>query len=280
MDSGFIEGICNFSTDPSKRDNGEGRFQTHSHKTAEVTLLMHGQGYYASGEQNMEVAPCDLLLIPADLKHSYVCTKAWEGYSLHVYEQYIPPYCQYLMSLAFSQRPGLILKAALHPSAMERSLTAMRQIEEECRREEQTDYSNDLLRNALESLLLAYHTEVEETRHAEPNGDNPEEHLLQDALKEIHQNYHTSLKVSALAASHFLSESMFRKKFADRFGVSPKQYIISLRIDEAKRLLETSRKPVEFIASEVGFSSSSRFHDLFIKHVGMTPLEWRRNGSP
>jgi AraC-like DNA-binding protein len=61
--------------------------------------------------------------------------------------------------------------------------------------------------------------------------------------------------------------------------MSPKQYIISLRIDEAKRLLHTSRKPVEFIASEVGFSSSSRFHDLFVKHVGMTPMEWRRSGE-
>lgn len=278
MDIGFMDCIANFHTNPSDKDNKEGIFQSHSHLSAEITLLVRGEGFYAAGEQNVEVLPGDLLLIPADLKHSYVCIKAWEGYSLHIYDQNLPPYCQYLLSHAFSQRPGPILKASLTPGAAERALAAMHQIEEECSREENSEYSYDLLRNALETLLLAYHTGTCDQATEAPS-EHPEEQMIQDALKEIHQNYHTSLKVSDLAANHYLSESIFRKKFTDRIGMSPKQYIISLRIDEAKRLLHTSRKPVEFIASEVGFSSSSRFHDLFVKHVGMTPMEWRRSGE-
>jgi AraC-like DNA-binding protein len=279
MDIGFMDCIANFHTNPRDTENKEGLFQCHSHQSAELTLLIKGEGYYAAGEQNVEALPGDLLLIPANLKHSYVCINAWEGYSLHIYDQNIPAYCQYLMSHAFTQRQGPILKASLTPGAVERALAAMHQIEETCKRKEQTEYSYDLLRNALETLLLTYHTGTCDKAGKKVSSEHPEEQFIEDALKEIHQNYHMSLKVSDLAASHYLSESIFRKKFIKHVGVLPKQYIITLRIDEAKRLLLTSRKPVEFIASEVGFSSSSRFHDLFVKHVGMTPMEWRRTGE-
>jgi AraC-like DNA-binding protein len=59
-------------------------------------------------------------------------------------------------------------------------------------------------------------------------------------------------------------------------GVSPKQYIINLRLEEAKRLLQQTNKAIEYISSEVGFTSSSRFYDLFVKWVGVTPMEWRK----
>jgi AraC family L-rhamnose operon transcriptional activator RhaR len=95
--------------------------------------------------------------------------------------------------------------------------------------------------------------------------------------RDIHRRYNAPLKVSDLAARHFLSESILRPKFIDQLGVSPKQYIIDLRLNEAKKLLLQTDKPVEFISSEVGFTSSSRFHDLFLKHTGMTPMEWRRS---
>ncbi|GLX68924.1 AraC family transcriptional regulator [Paenibacillus glycanilyticus] len=270
--------IVNFHTNPSNKENKEGQFQLHSHSSAELTLLIKGEGYYSAGEQNVIALPGDLLLIPANLKHCYGCIRAWEGYSLHIYDQNIPSYCQYLLSHAFTQRPGPILKASLTPGAIERALTAMRQIREECGREEKNEYSYDVLRNGLETLLLAYHTGTCD-KIIEAALEHPEEQMIQDALKDIHQNYHMPLKVSDLAANHYLSESIFRKKFMDRVGVSPKQYIITLRIDEAKRLLHISRKPVEFIATEVGFSSSSRFHEVFVKHVGMTPMEWRRQGQ-
>jgi len=45
----------------------------------------------------------------------------------------------------------------------------------------------------------------------------------------------------------FLSESIFRKKFTERVGVPPKQYIIALRLNEAKRLLRNTDKPVRFL---------------------------------
>ncbi|SLJ94676.1 MULTISPECIES: helix-turn-helix transcriptional regulator [unclassified Paenibacillus] len=99
--------------------------------------------------------------------------------------------------------------------------------------------------------------------------------IVQEVLKEIHSSYYTPITVSELASRHFLSESNLRKKFTESVGVSPKQYIINLRLMEAKRMLQQTNKAVEMISSEVGFTSSSRFYDYFVRSVGVTPLEWR-----
>ncbi len=94
-------------------------------------------------------------------------------------------------------------------------------------------------------------------------------------LKEIHASYYTGITIGELASKHFLSESNLRKKFVEAMGISPKQYIINLRLMEAKRLLQQTDKAIESISSEVGFTSSSRFYEFFVKSSGITPLEWR-----
>lgn len=279
MGTGFIDHVTAFSSRTPNQEDRIGQFKTHRHPEAEITLLIKGEGYYASGEQNARVSAGNMILIPSAAPHSYVCIKHWEGYSLHLHELEMPAYPQYLFQQAFSQRTGPILKARLTGVHLERAAGAMKQLAQECREPSSEEFLPDLLRNSLETLLLAFHVCAVDSAAAEPSGDTGEEQLIKDAIKQIHQQYHTSLKVSDLAASHYLSESIFRKKFSERTGLSPKQYMISLRLQEAKRLLRLSAKPVEFIASEVGFSSSSRFHDLFVKNVGMTPLEWRKEGQ-
>jgi hypothetical protein len=66
--------------------------------------------------------------------------------------------------------------------------------------------------------------------------------IIQEVLKEIHSAYYTPITVSELASRHFLSASNLRKKFTETVGVTPKQYIINLRLMEAKRLLQQTNE--------------------------------------
>ncbi|WP_231570970.1 helix-turn-helix domain-containing protein [Gordoniibacillus kamchatkensis] len=274
-----MRSIDHFAPHVFPAEQGEGLFRSHSHESDEITLILKGEGYYTSQGQNVPVAAGDLILIPSALFHGFVCLKAWKGISVHYSGTEIPAYCQFLLEHAYQQNPGQILIARLSRTHLARVVTAIRLMEEESSRERVHDLSCDLMRNALETVLLSYHMSaagaprLSKTNAATERDDTE---TIQDALQEIHRTYHTPLKIADLAARHFLSESIFRKKFAAYTGVSPKQYIISLRLKEAKRLLRHTHKPIEFISSEVGFTSSSRFHDLFVKHVGATPLEWRK----
>ncbi|CAG7617259.1 Melibiose operon regulatory protein [Paenibacillus allorhizosphaerae] len=277
MSCGFVESIEYFAPHSFTGEQGAGLFRSHSHGADEITLILEGEGYYTSAGQNVSVAAGDLILIPAGIHHGFVCLKAWAGISVHYDFREIPAYCQYLLQRAYKQRPNQILKSRLCGAHHHSAKAALLQLEEEGQRERLNEFSDDLMRNALETLLLSYHSNA--PRASEPaltDGDR-DERMVQDVLREIHRTYFTSLKIADLAARRFLSESIFRKKFTEWVGVPPKQYIITLRLNEAKRLLRNTDKPVEFIASEVGFTSSSRFHDLFIKHAGKTPLEWRKN---
>ena len=63
--------------------------------------------------------------------------------------------------------------------------------------------------------------------------------------------------------------------FRARLGVSVRQEIAKVRIDEAKRLLEKTTLPLAEVCSLSGFSSKAYFTAAFNEATGTTPLEWR-----
>ena len=54
------------------------------------------------------------------------------------------------------------------------------------------------------------------------------------------------------------------------------EFIVALRLDEAKRLLAISKKPMGEIADSLGFSSQSHFQNVFKQQMDMTPSQWRK----
>lgn len=66
--------------------------------------------------------------------------------------------------------------------------------------------------------------------------------------------------------------------FKAEYGMTPKAYSDSLRLAEAKRLLEATGEKVIDIAYQVGFGSLAAFYRFFQKETGKTPGEYRREG--
>lgn len=72
-----------------------------------------------------------------------------------------------------------------------------------------------------------------------------------------------------------LSEFHFARLFRTAFDISPRQHIIHLRLDAARRLLELPDKTVTEIAFEVGYGSLSSFIHAFSKRFGLSPAQYR-----
>jgi len=64
--------------------------------------------------------------------------------------------------------------------------------------------------------------------------------------------------------------------FRRAFGTTPHQYLIRVRIEEAKARLASDRGSVTDVCLEVGFSSLGSFSALFAERVGCPPSAWRR----
>ena len=73
-----------------------------------------------------------------------------------------------------------------------------------------------------------------------------------------------------------LTERTFKRRFARATGLSPMEYIHTLRLEEAKQMLEGGDLPVEAVANEVGYEDASFFGRLFRRKVGLTPAQYRK----
>ncbi|MBN1240510.1 MAG: helix-turn-helix domain-containing protein [Gammaproteobacteria bacterium] len=92
----------------------------------------------------------------------------------------------------------------------------------------------------------------------------------------IAQHYDEDSPVSAMAKLSGLAERSFKRRFAQATGMSPLEYVHSLRLEETKLLLETTDLPVEDVAYKVGYEDGSFFSRLFRRKVGLTPAQYRK----
>ncbi|AJA10597.1 hypothetical protein SKP52_18635 [Sphingopyxis fribergensis] len=81
--------------------------------------------------------------------------------------------------------------------------------------------------------------------------------------------------LAALAALVGMDERGFTGAFRAAFGVSPWQYVMRARLDEAARLLWYGAEPVTEIALATGFASPSHFATAFARRFGVPPSRYR-----
>lgn len=87
-----------------------------------------------------------------------------------------------------------------------------------------------------------------------------------------------ALDLARFARALGLSERQLVDLFRRWCGLSPKSFAQAVALDHAKRLL-ADRQSVLDAALEVGLSSTSRLHDLFVTHEAMPPGAWRARGE-
>jgi transcriptional regulator GlxA family with amidase domain len=77
-----------------------------------------------------------------------------------------------------------------------------------------------------------------------------------------------------------IPERTLKRRFKAATGCSLIDYLQNLRVEEAKRLLESGRKPVDEISVEVSYEDPSFFRRLFKRRTGLTPSQYRRMFQP
>lgn len=98
---------------------------------------------------------------------------------------------------------------------------------------------------------------------------------LRCVLAYIQNHLEQKLSLPALAAVAQMSPAHFARLFKQATGRSPHQYVITCRMEYAKRLLIETDMPLCDIGPEVGCANQSHFTALFRKHVSMTPQVYR-----
>ena len=77
-----------------------------------------------------------------------------------------------------------------------------------------------------------------------------------------------------------IPERTLKRRFKAATGTTLIDYLQNLRVEEAKRLLETGQMPVDEISAEVSYEDPSFFRRLFKRRTGLTPSQYRRMFQP
>ena len=101
------------------------------------------------------------------------------------------------------------------------------------------------------------------------------EKTIAPAVEKIKNSFaNAELSVFELAKECNVSEVYLRKLFSSVYGVSPKEYILSLRIERAKQLLSLGDFTVTDVAYLCGYSDPCHFSREFKKRTGVSPSEY------
>jgi len=100
---------------------------------------------------------------------------------------------------------------------------------------------------------------------------------LAPAVRYLEQRFREHLQLSELSDSCGLSPTHVHRLFRRLLRMSPSEYVLALRLQEARRLLSTTEQPLSVIAMSTGFFDQSHFTKRFRKMTGMTPTQFRKS---
>lgn len=104
--------------------------------------------------------------------------------------------------------------------------------------------------------------------------DHKDKEILK-AQEYIEQNIHEKISVDELAMICAVGRRTFERRFKQATHNTVLEYIQRVKIEAAKRQFESSRKNINEVMYEVGYTDTKAFRDLFKKITGLTPAEYR-----
>lgn len=100
--------------------------------------------------------------------------------------------------------------------------------------------------------------------------------MVKKAQAYIESNLHEKISVEDLSSRLSVGRRNFDRRFIKATGNTPVEYSQRVKIEMAKKALESSRKTVAEVMYDVGYSDVKAFREVFRKITGISPLEYRR----
>lgn len=223
----------------------EGIFQVKERPYAALSFRVSGTGNFKIGGKSFETSPGDVLFIPADVPYEVEYSVS-ESIVANLHS------CNYAEPEIFTFQNG-------NEGAM-----LFLQLLTEWQTRRSANQAKSTVYAILEKMDHERKTRAEDTAFAACR-QYIEAHFCDP-----------SLNVADVCERGFISPSGLQRAFLRHFGVSPKQYIIKLRMDKALQLLVENKLCVREIALLCGFSDDKYFSRAFREKYGYPPSQLRR----
>lgn len=231
-------------------------------------LNLSGGALFLSDRMEQRVGPGDMLLMRPDARYYYGLHPR-EDHWQHLWALFQPrPHWSEFLSWRELDRGILLLSlpegdGRAHLERLFRELIDLGS-------ESGAEQSN-LQHNKLEELLIRARS------YAGPEELAPVDPRIRRACEYMQQRLGENFRIDEVADACNLSTSRFAHLFREQMGMGPKTWINDTRLQEARKLLLTTRESVSRIASMVSYEDPAHFTRYFRKNMGCSPRQFRNS---
>lgn len=130
----------------------------------------------------------------------------------------------------------------------------------------------DYIASLFNDILLL----VDRQQHEQKKATGNIQEQIERAAAYFNENYNTKISIDDYAESLHISTNWFIHNFKQYAGMSPAQYILSLRMVNAQSLLERTTYNIKEISEIVGYENPLYFSRVFKKEIGKSPAQYRK----
>lgn len=116
-----------------------------------------------------------------------------------------------------------------------------------------------------------------ERKYAVNNNQNSSNKYIRTAIDYLERSFMLQITIAQLADYVGIDRTQLFRYFKDELGVSPKQYLINIRMKRAEELLKTTKLTIKEIAFSVGYIDEYLFSKMFKKIYGVSPKIFMNN---
>lgn len=239
------------------------KFPNHFHECYVIGFIEKGRRFLSCKNKGYTIEPGDLLLFnPRD---NHACEQI-DGKTLDY--------------RCINIQPGIMSKAVFEITGKENLLyftpqvvfhselvVVLRELHQIIMEEERDFRKEEIFFFLLEQLIEEY------TEQAMPTEDEEQSMEARAICEFLEKHYMENITLDNLCKLTGLSKYYLLRSFTKQKGISPYSYLETIRIDNAKKMLEQGVLPIE-VALQTGFTDQSHFSNFFKKFIGLTPKQY------
>ena len=236
-----------------------------------VHFVKHGKGIYHFKQSSITVSENELFLIPPNEVTIYQADShnPWEYYWFGLSGNS----AKHLLSIVGLNKENRKIKYRLgHVFAIDRIIYELTNITQE-------NESDTLFELSKLYEIFSYLKKNYDTQHNRQNTKPTENNYVKTAIDYMNRNYMQRTSIAFIADYVGIDRTILFRYFKKDTGISPKEYLIRLRMQKAVALLETTDLSIKEITFSVGYQDPYLFSKMFKKRHSISPRQYRQNQS-
>lgn len=236
------------------------RFAAHLHYEVEIIALFCGSTALTVGGHDYHMQAGDFLIVFPNTVHSYT-TQENVDVGKFIFSLDMVPEVKEVFKNKFPRSPVIPREAVAHTDIPNLTAEILKRYRS----------SSAVVQKAYLLLLTGKLLELCDLEERK----NVDHDILNAVFDYCQEHYRTSLTQKQVAKALHISESYLSHLFSTKIELNFCVYINTLRLNDACTQLSQTDKPITQIAQECGFASLRTFNRAFMRHVGVTPRDYR-----